>query len=336
MKGKIGIVSMVAIALLVCILGCAPKTAAPGASSDDGAFNGSADQVYYMNVFLPGAEFWKGCWDGFQAAADQLGVTIKFTGPTNYDAAEQVETFEQILAQNPAGILVCPLDEDSLRVPVQKALDMGIPVSTFFIDVRGTNRLSNLGPSPEAEGAAVAYNLAKMIGGAGDIGIITRPQDNVARRIVEFERIIATEFPNIKIVQSVYAESDTTVATERASAMLQANRNLKAIIPFAALEAIGVAQAKKETGLNFKIITVETDPGVLDLIKDGLIDGTVGQDTYSPAYFALINLFIAKNKLCQPYTDWQKNPWSPLPEQVAFPTAFITKENADLFEPPTW
>ena len=331
-------VTIIAAILLIGVMffSCAPKAAETAGSTATGAFVGSQDQVYYMNVFLPGAEFWKSAWDGFQDAANQLGVKIVFTGPVNYDAAEQVETFEQILAQNPAGILLCPLDADSMNGVVQRACNMGIPVVTFFTDVPETDRLGTYGPSGTHEGALVAYKTAELIGGEGDIAIITRPQENVAKRIVEFERIMKEEFPRIRIVQSVYAESDTTKAAEMATAILQANRNLKAIIPFAALEAIGVAQAKRETRLDFKIVTIETDPGVLDLIDQNLIDATIGQDPYSPAYFAMIDLFIARNKLCQPYTDWKKKPWSPLPENVMFPNPIITKENFRDFEPPTW
>ena len=311
-------------------------TAPAPAPTGGGAFVGSTDQVYYMNVFLVGAEFWKACWDGFVEAAGQLGVSVEITGSMEYDAIKQVETFEQILTQNPAGILVCPIDEDSMNVSIQKALDMGIPVVTFYTDALATDRLAIYGTSPENEGSLAAYSLAKMINDEGEIAIITRPQENVARRIVEFERIMKEEFPNIKIVQSIYAESDTTKAAEMTSGILQANPNIKAVVPFGALEAIGVAQAKKETGLDFKIITFEADPGVLDCIREGSIDATIGIDGYSTGYFPLIDLYIAKNQLCRPYTDWQKNPWSPLPNNVEFGNQLVTIENADLFEQPTW
>jgi len=305
-------------------------------SGGGGVFNGSPDQKYFMNVFLIGAEFWKGCYDGFVAAAEQLGVSTEITGSMDYDAIQQVEAFEQILAQDPAGILVCPIDEDSLTISVQRALDMGVPVVTFYTDAPGTDRLAIYGTSPENEGRIAAYWIADQLNGAGDIAIITRPQENVMRRIVEFERIMAEEFPNINIVQSIYAEADTTKAAEMTSGILQANPNIQAMVPFAALEAIGVAQAKRETGMDFRVITFEADPGVLDLIEQGLIDATVGQDTFSSGYYPMIDLYIAKNRLCQPFTDWQKNPWSPLPWYIEFDNPVITKENVSLFEQPTW
>ena len=323
-----------------------PEPSAPAATADSeapaatsagsGAFVGDPSQTYYMNVFLVGAEFWKACWDGFAEAAAQLGVSVELTGSMEYDAIEQVETFEQILAKDPAGILVCPIDEDSLNLSVTKALDMGVPVVTFYTDAVGTDRLTIYGTSPENEGAMLAYWIADELNGEGDIAIITRPQENVARRIVEFERIMAEEFPGINIVQSIYAESDTTKAAEMTSGILQANPNLKAVVPFAALEAIGVAQAKRETGLDFKIITMEADPGVLDLIREGLIDATVGIDGYSTGYFPLLDLYVAKNQLNQPYTDWRKNPWSPLPMNVEFGNQYVTAANADDWEAPTW
>jgi len=315
----------------------APAAEAPApAPAAQGAFVGDPSQKYYMNVFLVGAEFWKGCWDGFADAAAQLNVSAEITGSMDYDAIQQVETFEQILTQNPAGILVCPIDEDSMTISINKALDMGVPVVTFYNDAPETDRLTIYGTSPENEGALAAYSLMDMIGGEGEIAIITRPQENISRRIAEFEKIIAAEFPKVKIVQSIYAESDTTKAAEMTSGILQANPNLKAVVPFGALEAIGVAQAKKETGIDIKIITFEADPGVLDLIREGLIDATIGIDGYSTGYFPLIDLYIAKNQLNQPYTDWRKNPWSPLPMKVSFGNDLVTIKNADDWEQPTW
>lgn len=305
-------------------------------ASSESPFTGSADETYYMNVFLPGAEFWKGCMDGFQAAADQLGVNVELVGSLEYDAAQQVESFEQILAQDPAGILVCPIDPDSMTPSINKAIDMGIPVVTFYNDAEGGNHLGLFATSPEKEGEICAYKTAELLDGKGEIGLITRPQDNVARREVEFLRIMEEEFPEIKVVQSVFAEADTTKATEMTNAMLQANPNIKAVVAFAALEAIGVAQAKAEMGVDFRIITFETDPSVLDLIKEGAIDATIGQDTFSSGYWPMLSLFVAKHQLVQPYTDWEKNPWSPLPNYIEFPNPVVTIDNVESFNPPTW
>jgi len=355
MKRKLLCLVVAIVLVAALMIGCSstpvstsptPEPAAPadtGGSSDtstpvaaSGDFVGSPDQKFFMNVFLVGADFWKACWDGFKEAADQLGVSAEITGSMEYDAIKQVETFEQILAQSPAGILVCPIDEDSLSLSVQKALDMGVPVVTFYTDAVGSDRLTIYGTSPENEGSMAAYWVAEQLNGQGDIAIITRPQENVARRIAEFERIMAAEFPGINIVQSIYAESDTTKAAEMTSGILQANPNIKAVVPFAALEAIGAAQARKETGLDFKIITFEADPGVLDCIREGSIDATVGIDGYSTGYFPLIDLFISANQLCRPYTDWRVNPWSPLPMNVEFGNELVTIANADVWEQPTW
>ncbi len=243
----------------------------------EGAFNGSEEEVYYMNVFLPGAEFWKGCFDGFRAAADQLGVTVELTGAQDYDAAQQVESFEQILALDPAGILVCPIDPDSLTPSINKAIEMGIPVITFFNDSIGADHLGLFATSPEKEGELNAHKTAELIGGDGEIGIITRPQDNVARREAEFIKIVEEQYPDIEIVQSVFAEADTTKATQMTNAMIQANPNIEAVVAFSALEAIGAAQAKVELGADFAKVTHDTDPSVHDLIHDALIDAKIDQ-----------------------------------------------------------
>ena len=339
-KSILGI-AVLALFTLALFMGCSGGSRGvtqTASSASAGSFSGNADQVYYMNVFLPGADYWASCWRGFEAAAQQLGVKIEFTGCENYDAAEQVESFEQILAQNPAGILVCPLDGDAFKPSIDRATAMGIPVNTIVTDSPDSGRLGNYTFVFENEGAMLAHSMARLIDNEGDVLMFTRTQENVARSVAECQRIIREQYPRIRVVQVLYADGDSTKAAEITTAALQANRNIKGVLPLAAPETIGVAQAKKETGLNFKIVGVENDPGVLALIKEGLVDATVANDGYSPSYFALINLYISKNKLCQPFTDWEDvNPrFGPLPYGVYFPNYYITKTNVDKFQPPTW
>jgi ribose transport system substrate-binding protein len=339
-KKILGIVALALFSLFL-FMGCSGGSRGVTQSASDGgggAFYGKSDQVYYMNVFLPGADYWANCWKGFEAAAQQLGVKIEFTGCQNYDAAEQVETFEQILSMNPSGIVVCPLDADAFKPSIDRAIAMGIPVNTIVTDSPESGRLGNYTFVFENEGSMLAHSMAKLINNEGDILMFTRTQENVARSVAECQRILREQYPRIRVVQVLYADGDSTKAAEITTAALQANPNIKGVLPLAAPETIGVAQAKKETGLNFRIVGVENDPGVLALIKDGLVDATVGNDGYEASYFALINLYISKNKLCQPSTDWEVvNPqFGPLPYAVYFPNYYITKENADKFQPPTW
>ena len=338
-KKKFFGIAVLALLTLALFMGCSGgSTQTSSVSGEGGAFTGKGDQVYYVNVFLPGADYWKSVWMGFEAAAQQLGVQIEFTGCENYDAAEQVETFEQILAMNPSGILVCPLDADAFKPSIDRAIAMGIPVNTIVTDSPQSGRLGNYTFGFELEGAMLAHSMARLINNEGDILMFTRTQENVVRSVAECQRVLAEQYPRIRVVQVLYADGDSTKAAEFTTAALQANPNIKGVLPLAAPETIGVAQAKRETGLNFRIVGVENDPGVLALIDEGIVDATVANDGYSPAYFALINLYISKNKLCQPFTDWQDvHPqFGPLPFAVNFPVYYITKENVGKFHPPTW
>ena len=67
---------------------------------------------------------------GIEFAGQELGVKTKFVGPVDYDMTAMINTFEQIIAEKPAGILVVGFDP-ALKPSIDKAIDAGIPVVTL-------------------------------------------------------------------------------------------------------------------------------------------------------------------------------------------------------------
>ena len=65
---------------------------------------------------------------GFMDAARQLGVNTKYMGAATAEIDEQVRVFEQIIAEEPAGIMVNPTDGDPFVKQAQKCNEMDIPL----------------------------------------------------------------------------------------------------------------------------------------------------------------------------------------------------------------
>src|SRR6056297_3443690 len=73
-------------------------------------------------------EFWKTVHAGAQKAANELNVDIIWKGPLKEDDREsQIAVVENILARGVDGIVLAPLDDTALRIPVKNAQNMGIP-----------------------------------------------------------------------------------------------------------------------------------------------------------------------------------------------------------------
>ena len=78
----------------------------------DNPFRCKPGEKYVMNVMVSGVEYWFPVYEMFKQAGQQLGCETAYTGTPEYDVNKQIATFDQALAQNPAGILVHP---DELR-----------------------------------------------------------------------------------------------------------------------------------------------------------------------------------------------------------------------------
>jgi ribose transport system substrate-binding protein len=133
-------------------------------------------------------------------------------------------------------------------------------------------------------------------------------------------------------VQSATAGGSQKRALETTTAMIQANPNLKGIFSVSGIEAIGASMAMQELGKDIKIMTFDTPAPLLDMIKNGEVWATGGQNTYLMGYFAMICLYHVAHDLINPLNDWKENPdVSPLPPFINTGLEIVTQENVDHF-----
>ena len=78
-------------------------------------------EKYVMNVMVSGVEYWFPVYEMFKQAGQQLGCETAYTGTPEYDVNKQIASFDQALAQNPAGILVHPMNSDPFIEPINRA-----------------------------------------------------------------------------------------------------------------------------------------------------------------------------------------------------------------------
>ncbi len=123
------------------------------------------------------------------------------------------EALDQIIAKKPAGIAVSVMNAEAYKASINKAIESGIPVVTFDSDSPASKRYTYLSTGNESAGAEAARAMAKAIGEKGNVGIIDSPgPENMNARRKGFVDTIKNEFPNIKIVQEVNAESSAEKA----------------------------------------------------------------------------------------------------------------------------
>jgi ribose transport system substrate-binding protein len=270
---------------------------------------------------------------GLEFAGKELGVQTKFVGPVDYDMTAMINTFEQVIAEKPAGILVVGFDP-ALKPSIDKAIDAGIPVVTLDAEVYGSKRYTFLGTGNYNAGRSGAKILAQAIGDEGKVALLTKVgQSNLEERIQGYKDEFAENFPGIEVVQIVDTQSDSAKAADGLKAVLQRIPDLAGVGCVEAAGGVGAATAVKELDMvgQVQIVSMDRDDGTLRFIEDGVIYASVAQKTALMSYLGVKLLYYYNHAPVPVVPDNVAANIIPLPESVDTGTIIITKDNAKFF-----
>ncbi len=148
--------------VLAMFAGCGQDGTQTPAS--DGAEPGNADAAsgdIYIPVIAKGFQhqFWQNVGKGAEAAAQELGVTINFMGPTSEsEIAAQLDMISAELNKNPSAICLAALDSEAVTSQLLQAQENGIPVIGFDSGVPNApeGTIAATAATNSYEGAAMA------------------------------------------------------------------------------------------------------------------------------------------------------------------------------------
>lgn len=313
-------------------------TVAPQAAlAQDGGenpFKCEPGETYYMNVMVSGVEYWFPVYEMFKQAAQQMGCDTVYTGTPEYDVNKQIASFDQVLARDPAGILVHPMNPDPFIEPINRAIEQGVPVVTFAADSPNSDRISYITSDNYAEGRYAADVIAEAMGGEGQYAVLENPgQDNHDRRVSSFIERMEQEYPDMELVARAASNQDPNKAYQAVLSMLQANPDLGAVFMPEANSALGAAQAVKEGESDTRVMTVDINAKILDMIKAGEVFGAINPNQGVQGYMGFMLLWLAAHpELIDPMNDYRTAGFNPM--SVPFVDngfSVVTAENADAF-----
>lgn len=169
-------------------------------------------------------EFWKSIHAGARRAATDLDVDIIWKGPLKEDDREaQIAVVENLISRGVSGIVLAPLDDAALRVPVLNATRSGIPVIIIDSGLQSDDYISFVATDNHQGGRMAGQEMARRLEGRGRI-VMLRYQEGSAstmKREQGFLDAIA-ESPDIVVVsdnqhggattESAYAASENLLA----------------------------------------------------------------------------------------------------------------------------
>ena len=262
---------------------------------------------------------------GVQSVYQELydfGVKIDIEVIKSLDADEQIIILDKLLRNGVSAISMVPIEHDTIRDSINKIVDSGIPVVTFNSDIKGTKRLCFVGQDHIMAGRVAGGLMGKILNGRGKVAIITSSLNLLChkQRIEGFKSKIEENYTNVEIVEIVENQDMESKAFELTLFLCEKVKDLNGIY-ITGGGASGLGKALKIFGRGgvIKVVCHDFVPGTVDLLKEKVIDFTIGQDPFRQGYLPIKILY-----------DYLISGKTPEEEFIKTNIDIRTEENIDL------
>lgn len=310
--------------------------ALPAPAQDD------ATQVAFIPQ-IAGIPYYVAMQQGAERAAEALGVEYVQEGPTSTNAADQLRIFESFVNQGFDVIAISPLDEETLKPAIQRAVDEGIIVLTSDADAPGSARQYFVAQALDQDlGYTLLDETVDRIGKSGKIAIVSDSPtiQSMQNWIAAIEERAETEYPEIEIVSVDHTDGTAARAYQFATDAMTRNPDLKAVLGMASTTCPGIAQAVEAAGAIGQVVSAGyCSPNTArDYIKSGAMPFSV---LWNPADLGYLTVWVADH-LANGGTidgdfevDGLEQTIQYLPENDVIllgPPAVFTEENVDDYD----
>lgn len=248
--------------------------------------------------------FWKSIHAGALKAEQELkqagiDVEVIWKGPLKEDDREsQIRVVEDFVTLGVSGIVLAPLDDAALRVPVKNAVDYGIPVVIIDSGLNSDDYTSFVATDNYVGGRKGGERLAEILGGKGKV-IMLRYQEGSAstmNREKGFLDVLKEKYPDIEVVSANQYGGATTesayIASENLLAPLRTpdgGLTIDGIFCPNESTAFAMLRALEDSGLAGKVKYVGFDSSdrLVLALRKGYINGLVLQDPINMGYLGV-------------------------------------------------
>ncbi|MDD2818803.1 MAG: substrate-binding domain-containing protein [Candidatus Nanopelagicales bacterium] len=236
---------------------------------------------------------------GAQEEATAQGATLVWQGDKEYSPATQIPVLDQVLATNPAGLVLIPTDPTALQAGNDKAIAAGIPVVNVDTRVGDISKTVAFITGDNTDGGSKAADAIATAIGYEDgksykvvVGLTSKTATTNVARLEGFQAALKANYPGIKVVDVAYSESNSAKANTNVNNWLTKYPDLNGIFAIDGTNGTGAAAALQAKGLTGKVALVGYDayPDNVKLIKDGVFTALIAQDPGAEAKLAIQNI----------------------------------------------
>ncbi|BDI23488.1 substrate-binding domain-containing protein [Herbiconiux sp. L3-i23] len=330
-RRKAATAAIATVALTGLLAGCSSGNA--GGDSDGGGGDGDLRFIYIAALINDSFFVTQRC--GAEAKAEELGIDLAFQGPTTNDAAAEIKAFAAAAATNPDGMIVAPFTNAGWGGSVKPLMQAGVPVIATGQTLEPADAMATFITDYLEAAKPLVDIIGELTGGEGTVGLIATSTGNKtdSDRYTELVPALEEEYPDLKILDPEFAENSSATASTVASALITGNPDLKVIYATSGPQAVGAASAIKAAGVGdrVKLVSFDSSPEQIELLKSGELAATVGQSPYESASLAVQAIYD--------YLQENEGSSDPVPASdkiLPTPSLLLTPDNVESDEAATY
>ena len=256
--------------------------------------------------------FWNVVRNGAKDAAQDLGISLQYQSPQNFDMITMSRMIDAVIATNPDGLILSVPDIPALKKSIISASKNNIPIIVINAGskiIEEVDILTYIGQSEYEAGMKagqemVKHNVKSVLCINHEIGNISLDQrEQGFRKILQENNVLVKTIP--------IDASDPSETQEMVRSFLSSNKNIDGILALGPLGAIPIAKLLKEIDVHkkIKLATFAFTPQIIDGIMNGHILFALDAQQYLQGYLPVIlmNLYIT-NKNTPAYKMLETGP----------------------------
>jgi rhamnose transport system substrate-binding protein len=274
------------------------RTASSTSSARTGANAGGANDAssgrrvtIAMMPKSKGNAYFIACRKGAEEAAKELGVDLIWDGPTDPDPAKQNEIVETWITRGVDVIAVAVENREGISTALRKARQAGIKVVTWDSDAEPDARDFFVNQAtPQGIGTKLMDTGAASLGGKGDFAVISASLTSANQNewLKYIDERLKEKYPDIKRIANRPCDDIQQKAFAEATALLNANPNLKLIMAICSPAVPGAAEAVKQSGRkDVKVVGLGLPNDNKQYVHAGITDTVILWNTMDLGYLTV-------------------------------------------------
>ncbi len=191
---------------------------------------------------------------GAEEAAEELGVELIYVGPTENTAEGQIQLIDSLIAQRVDAIMISANDATAIVPALERAQRRGITVVSWDQDLEPAGRALYVGASTNDLIALGPVKIVSdLIGGSGDVGIISGPANSTTQNewVDEMVRLTKEDdrFQGINVVEVTFGDEKSDKGYNEALGLVSKYPDLEAIVAYTSIGIAAASQMVQDEGL---------------------------------------------------------------------------------------